>query len=182
MKKIPKPAFTTEFREPAVKRVVAGETNSAVAKELGLSDQTLRNWVNGDSGFRASSTTRTDQRHPAFTSTLAYRPAAGSADGIVMTIGAGAAVVARGTALFSTNVMTVRPSATALMTMPATHLIVSALPRSTSAFTRSMSVFNSAKRTSIFDSIETRRASTRDSAVADCALISLSLDRCILSY
>ena len=45
MKKIPKPAFTTEFREHAVKRVTAGETNSVVAKELGLSDQTLRNWV-----------------------------------------------------------------------------------------------------------------------------------------
>ena len=45
MKKIPKPAFTTEFRELAVRRVTGGESNSVVAKELGLSDQTLRNWV-----------------------------------------------------------------------------------------------------------------------------------------
>ncbi len=45
MKKIPKPAFTTEFREHAVKRVSAGEANSVVAKELGLSDQSLRNWI-----------------------------------------------------------------------------------------------------------------------------------------
>src|SRR5471030_2098038 len=45
MKKIPKPAFTIEFRELAVQRVTGGESNSVVAKELGLSDQTLRNWV-----------------------------------------------------------------------------------------------------------------------------------------
>lgn len=45
MKKIPKSAFTIEFRELAVKRVRDGESNSLVARELGLSDQTLRNWV-----------------------------------------------------------------------------------------------------------------------------------------
>jgi len=43
--KIPKPAFTPEFRDLAVKRVKAGETTGAVAKELGLVEQTLRNWV-----------------------------------------------------------------------------------------------------------------------------------------
>lgn len=43
--KIPKPAFTPEFRDLAVKRVKAGETAGAVAKELGLVEQTLRNWV-----------------------------------------------------------------------------------------------------------------------------------------
>jgi transposase len=45
MKKIPKPAFTTEFRELAVKRVADGQAISVAARELGLSDQTLRNWV-----------------------------------------------------------------------------------------------------------------------------------------
>lgn len=45
MKKIPKPAFTTEFRVLAVKRVTDGQTIPIAAKELGLSDQTLRNWV-----------------------------------------------------------------------------------------------------------------------------------------
>lgn len=45
MKKIPKPAFTTEFRALAVKRVTDGQPIPMVAKELGLSDQTLRNWV-----------------------------------------------------------------------------------------------------------------------------------------
>ena len=43
--KIPKPAFTPEFRDLAVKRVKAGETTGAVAKELGLVEQTLRNGV-----------------------------------------------------------------------------------------------------------------------------------------
>jgi transposase len=46
MKKIPKQAYTVEFKELAVKRVVAdGQAIPATAKELGLSDQTLRNWV-----------------------------------------------------------------------------------------------------------------------------------------
>jgi transposase len=45
MKKIPKQAYTTEFKELAVKRVKEGESIAAVAKELGLGDQTLRNWV-----------------------------------------------------------------------------------------------------------------------------------------
>ncbi len=45
MKKIPKQEYTSEFRELAVKRVKAGQTAGAVAKELGLIEQTLRNWV-----------------------------------------------------------------------------------------------------------------------------------------
>lgn len=45
MKKIPKQAYTTEFKELAVKRVTDGESISAVVKQLGLGDQTLRNWV-----------------------------------------------------------------------------------------------------------------------------------------
>ena len=43
--KIAKPAYTTEFKELAVKRVKDGQSISAVIKELGLGDQTLRNWV-----------------------------------------------------------------------------------------------------------------------------------------
>ena len=43
--KIPKPAFTPEFWGLAVKRVKAGESVEGVAKELGLVEQTLRNWV-----------------------------------------------------------------------------------------------------------------------------------------
>ena len=45
MKKIPKQEYTPEFRELAVKRVKSGQTAGAVAKELGLIEQTLRNWV-----------------------------------------------------------------------------------------------------------------------------------------
>lgn len=45
MKKIPKQAFTTEFKELAVKRVANGQAIVAAAKELGLNEQTLRNWV-----------------------------------------------------------------------------------------------------------------------------------------
>lgn len=45
MTKIPKQAYTTEFKELAVKRVKDGESIGVVVKELGLGDQTLRNWV-----------------------------------------------------------------------------------------------------------------------------------------
>lgn len=45
MKKIPKQEYTAEFKELAVKRVKSGQTAGAVAKELGLIEQTLRNWV-----------------------------------------------------------------------------------------------------------------------------------------
>ncbi len=44
MKKIPKQEYTAEFREQVVKR--AQEVGVAVAaRELGLVEQTLRNWV-----------------------------------------------------------------------------------------------------------------------------------------
>ena len=45
MIKIPKQAFTIEFKELAVKRVADGQAVSQVVKECGLSDQTLRNWI-----------------------------------------------------------------------------------------------------------------------------------------
>jgi transposase len=45
MLKIPKQEYTTEFKVLAVKRVKAGEGIARVARELGLIDQTLRNWV-----------------------------------------------------------------------------------------------------------------------------------------
>jgi transposase len=45
MKKIPKQEYTAEFKEQSVKHVKAGKSIGAVAKELGLIDQTLRNWV-----------------------------------------------------------------------------------------------------------------------------------------
>ncbi len=45
MKKIPKQAYTAEFKELAIKRVADGQSIPAAAKALGLSDQTLRNWI-----------------------------------------------------------------------------------------------------------------------------------------
>jgi len=45
MFKIPKQEYTTEFKELAVKRVNDGQVIGAVARDLGLVDQTLRNWV-----------------------------------------------------------------------------------------------------------------------------------------
>lgn len=43
--KIPKQEYTTEFKELAVKRVKGGQSVGVVAKDLGLIEQTLRNWV-----------------------------------------------------------------------------------------------------------------------------------------
>jgi len=43
--KIPKQEYTAEFRELTVKRVKDGQSVGTVAKELGLVEQTLRNWV-----------------------------------------------------------------------------------------------------------------------------------------
>jgi transposase len=43
--KIPKQEYTTEFKELSVKRVKAGQSIGLVAKDLGLIEQTLRNWV-----------------------------------------------------------------------------------------------------------------------------------------
>jgi transposase len=45
MFKIPKQEYTAEFKELAVKRVKDGQCIGAVAKDLGLVEQTLRNWV-----------------------------------------------------------------------------------------------------------------------------------------
>ena len=45
MKKIPKQEYMAEFKEQAVKQVKMGKSIGLVAKELGLVEQTLRNWV-----------------------------------------------------------------------------------------------------------------------------------------
>ncbi len=39
MKRIPKQAYTAEFKELSVKRVKSGQTISSVAKDLGLIDR-----------------------------------------------------------------------------------------------------------------------------------------------
>jgi transposase-like protein len=55
--KIPKQEYTAEFKELAVKRVRDGQAVSAVAKELGLIEQTLHNW--------SRPTLRASSMHPA---------------------------------------------------------------------------------------------------------------------
>jgi len=45
MFKIPKQEYTAEFKELAVKRVKDGQGVGPVARDLGLIEQTLRNWV-----------------------------------------------------------------------------------------------------------------------------------------
>jgi transposase len=48
MFKIPKQEYTPEFKELAVKRVKSGQGIGPVARDLGLVEQTLRNWVKAD--------------------------------------------------------------------------------------------------------------------------------------
>ena len=45
MKRIPKQEYTAEFNEQAVKRADEVGSIARVAEELGLVEQTLRNWV-----------------------------------------------------------------------------------------------------------------------------------------
>ena len=45
MKRIPKQEYTAEFKEQAVKRTDEVGSIARVAEELGLVEQTLRNWV-----------------------------------------------------------------------------------------------------------------------------------------
>ena len=45
MKKLPKQEYTTEFKEQAVAQVTNGRGIPGIARELGMSEQTLRNWV-----------------------------------------------------------------------------------------------------------------------------------------
>ena len=45
MKRLPKQEYTAEFKEQAVKRADEVGSITRVAEELGLVEQTLRNWV-----------------------------------------------------------------------------------------------------------------------------------------
>lgn len=44
MFKIPRQSYTVDFKQEAVKLVRGGQTPAAVAKQLGISEQTLSNW------------------------------------------------------------------------------------------------------------------------------------------
>ncbi|MCF7976833.1 MAG: transposase [Chromatiaceae bacterium] len=45
MQKTPKQEYTAKFKEQAVKQVKDGKSVSAVAKEMGLFEQTVRSWM-----------------------------------------------------------------------------------------------------------------------------------------
>jgi transposase len=49
--KLLKQAYTIVFKELAVKRIKDGQSVSKVCKGLGLSDQTVRNWVKAAAYF-----------------------------------------------------------------------------------------------------------------------------------
>jgi transposase len=45
MKKIPRVAYTLEFKLEALRRVRGGEAVRRVAREIGVPEQSIRNWV-----------------------------------------------------------------------------------------------------------------------------------------
>jgi transposase len=45
MKRVPKTAYTLEFKLEALRRVRAGESMRKVAREIGIPEQSVRNWV-----------------------------------------------------------------------------------------------------------------------------------------
>ena len=47
MKRIPKVAYTLEFKLEALRRVRGGEPVRRVAREIGVPEQSIRNWVKG---------------------------------------------------------------------------------------------------------------------------------------
>ena len=56
MTKSTRARYTLEFKEEAVRLVTSGERVATVAKNLGLSEQTLHNWVKaaGNGGLKSS--------------------------------------------------------------------------------------------------------------------------------
>ncbi len=48
MFEVPKQVYTAEFKLAAVQRVKEGEGMGAVAREIGISKQTRRNWVKAE--------------------------------------------------------------------------------------------------------------------------------------
>src|SRR6266513_470456 len=50
MKRIPKVAYTLEFKLEALRRVRGGEPVRRVAREIGVPEQSIRNWVKAQAG------------------------------------------------------------------------------------------------------------------------------------
>lgn len=54
MFKVPKQVYTAEFKLAAVQRGEDGQGVTVVARELGISEQTLRNWVKAEASGKLS--------------------------------------------------------------------------------------------------------------------------------
>jgi transposase len=50
MRRIPKVAYTLEFKLEALRRVRGGEPVRRVAREIGVPEQSIRNWVKAQAG------------------------------------------------------------------------------------------------------------------------------------
>jgi transposase len=55
MKRIPKVAYTLEFKLEALRRVRSGEPVRKVAREVGVPEQSIRNWVKAQGDGRLGS-------------------------------------------------------------------------------------------------------------------------------
>jgi len=54
MKKIPRAAYTLEFKLEALRRVRSGEAVRRVAREIGVPEQTIRNWFKAQAAGKLS--------------------------------------------------------------------------------------------------------------------------------
>lgn len=55
MYKIPRQRYTTEFKQEAVRQVASGRPLAQVARDLGISEQTLSNWRKAEKSGKLSS-------------------------------------------------------------------------------------------------------------------------------
>jgi transposase len=55
MRKIPRVAYTLEFKLEAIHRVRAGEGTRRVGREIGVAEQTLRNWCKAQAAGKLGS-------------------------------------------------------------------------------------------------------------------------------
>ena len=55
MKKVPKVAYTLEFKLEALRRVRGGEAVRRIAREIGIPEQSIRNWLKAQAAGKLGS-------------------------------------------------------------------------------------------------------------------------------
>jgi transposase len=55
MRRIPRVTHTLEYKLEAVRRIRSGEATRAVAREIGVAEQTLRNWCKAQAAVKLGS-------------------------------------------------------------------------------------------------------------------------------